>query len=164
MGAATAGQSQTIASRLGAAAERLKSEDVTRRWYRLSLVLAPFGAEDPRKCPFSAVVVTTRARDGMPSRPVGFAERTEAVMPDPRDPKFKTKRVERPYGSARLTQAELDGVMERIPDYIVRWRAGRTSAEYLDATIPSVKATLDPTSDEPLEPYLKVEGPFDERP
>ena len=160
----------SVADRLSDAQRRLASTDSARKWYRFRIEVSPHGG-DAVPAPFSAVTIGTKATPLSPSRPFTFQDVTLPWVPNPRDPKYgKPRQVERAGSIAQATEAEIASLKERIKDYVVRWM-GRTkatdetgpkgNADIIDTTIPANMDSLNPETDEPLGPYLVIEGPFD---
>jgi hypothetical protein len=150
----------TLGTRLKTVRAALAAAEKTRKWYRLAVLSIN---EAGVKAPFFGVSISIPSVDGRPSRAFTFAESVEAVIPDPRDPEFKTKRVTKEGAADRLTEGEAALLRDRIGDYVVRWQS-RDGCRALVIDTKADRFALDAGTDEPIESWLLVDGPLAEKP
>lgn len=139
---------------------RLASEEKTRKWYRLRVVVKP--SEDATPAPFYKADISIPESDGRPSRAFTFAQMTEATVPDERNPE-KTHRVEKVGAYDRLSESEVAALKARIEDYVVEWKS-RPLGIALIVDTKTDRFRLNADVHEPLDQWLSVEGPLSEKP
>ena len=149
-----------LGARLKTVRAALAAAEKTRKWYRLAVVPVNAAGE---KAPFYGVSISIPSVDGRPSRAFTFAESVEAVIPDPREPEFKTLRVTKQGAADRLTDGEAALLKDRIGDYVVRWLS-RKSGTALVIDTKADRFALNADTDEPVDSWLSVEGPLAEKP
>lgn len=151
---------EPVRSSLKSIRARLAAEEKTRKWYRLRVVVKP--SEDATPAPFYKVDISIPEADGRPSRAFTFAQMTEATVPDERDP-LKSHRVEKVGAYDRLSESEVSALRARIEDYVVEWKS-RPLGIALVVDTRTARFALNADIHEPVEPWLSIEGPLQEKP